>query len=168
MKKMKKMKCAGKLLAGILILVMSAMVFTGCAVTPGDELETFINTDMTDVNANYEKIKAESGKWGDYEDDSQFIDSIEKVILPLIDDSLNKTSEIELQTDEVKSIKDKYINVMNAYKEGYTKILEAFKTSDENLLNEGSGKIDEGIKLLDEYNKALEDLAKEYDLELQY
>ena len=56
----------------------------------------------------------------------------------------------------MKAIKEKYVKVMEAYKEGYTKMLEACDTNDEQTVTEATEKIDEGIKLLDDYNKALE------------
>lgn len=130
--------------------------------------EKFLNTDMVDVNANYDKIKEESAKWGDLETNEEIKDSINNGIMPNIDDSLDKLSKIKPETDEVKAIKEKYVKVMEAYKEGYTKMLEACDTNDEQTVTEATEKIDEGIKLLDDYNKALESLAKEKDMKIEY
>lgn len=130
--------------------------------------EKFLNTDMVDVNANYDKIKEESAKWGDLETNEEIKDSINNGIMPNIDDSLDKLSKIKPETDEVKAIKEKYVKVMEAYKEGYTKMLEACDTNDEQTVTEATEKIDEGIKLLDDYNNALESLAKEKDMKIEY
>lgn len=163
------MKNLKKVFVGVLVLAMFAGVLAGCAGDPvADEFEKFLNTDMVDVNANYEKIKTESGKWESLETGDAIAENISEQILPTIEDSLDKLSKIELQTEEVKSIKDKYEKVMTTYKEGYTQMLEALKNDDEALADKASAKFDEGIKLLDEYNGALEALASEKNMTVEY
>ena len=163
------MKSFKKVMAGMLMGIMVIGMLTGCGGDPGaDDFEKFLNTDMVDVNANYDKIKEESAKWGDLETNEEIKDSINNGIMPNIDDSLDKLSKIKPETDEVKAIKEKYVKVMEAYKEGYTKMLEACDTNDEQTVTEATEKIDEGIKLLDDYNNALESLAKEKDMKIEY
>ena len=163
------MKSFKKVMAGMLMGIMVIGMLTGCCGDPvADDFEKFLNTDMVDVNANYDKIKEESAKWGDLETNEEIKDSINNGIMPNIDDSLDKLSKIKPETDEVKAIKEKYVKVMEAYKEGYTKMLEACDTNDEQTVTEATEKIDEGIKLLDDYNNALESLAKEKDMKIEY
>ncbi len=163
------MKNLKKIMVGILMLIMALGTLTGCGSDPvADEFEKYLNTDMVDVNANYEKIKTESGKWESLETNEAIAENINKEIIPTIDDSLEKLSKMNLQTEEVKAIKTKYEKVMTTYKEGYNKMLEALSTGDENTVNAATAKIDEGIKLLDEYNKALEALASEKDMKIEY
>ena len=47
-------------------------------------------------------------------------------------------------------------------------MVEACDTNDEQTVTEATEKIDEGIKLLDDYNNALESLAKEKDMKIEY
>ena len=163
------MKSFKKVMAGMLMGIMVIGMLTGCGGDPvADDFEKFLNTDMVDVNANYDKIKEESAKWGDLETNEEIKDSINNGIMPNIDDSLDKLSKIKPETDEVKAIKEKYVKAMEAYKEGYTKMLEACDTNDEQTVTEATQKIDEGIKLLDDYNNALESLAKEKDMKIEY
>ena len=151
------MKSFKKVMAGMLMGIMVIGMLTGCGGDPvADDFEKFLNTDMVDVNANYDKIKEESAKWGDLETNEEIKDSINNGIMPNIDDSLDKLSKIKPETDEVKAIK------------GYTKMLEACDTNDEQTVTEATEKIDEGIKLLDDYNNALESLAKEKDMKIEY
>ncbi len=158
-----------KIIAITLLLVMGLSLLAGCGSDPvADDFTKYMNTDMVDVNANYDKIKEESGKWENYTKDEEVINSANNVILPLINDSLDKLSKINPETDEVKSIKDKYVKVMEAYKEGYTKTVEYCNTGDETAMNTGKAKLEEGIKLLDEYNKALESLAEEKGMTIEY
>ena len=163
------MKTLKKYAALVMATILALSVLAGCGSDPvADDFEKFINTDMVDVNANYQKIKTESAKWSDFETNDELVDSIENTILPAVNDSIDKLSKINPETDEVKNIKAKYEKVMAAYKDGYEKMLEACKSNDEELANTGSKKIDEGLKLLDEYNKALESLAKEKDMKVEY
>lgn len=163
------MKNLKKIMAGILTLIMALSMLTGCVSDPvADELEKYLNTDMVDVNANYEKIKTESGKWENLETDEAIVESINKEIIPTIDDSLDKLSKIELQTEEVKEVKSKYEKAMTTYKEGYNKILESLDSGDENTINDATAKIEEAIELIDEYNKALESLASEKGMKIEY
>lgn len=163
------MKNLKKIMAGMLLGIMVVGMLTGCGSDPvAEDFEKFLNTDMADVNANYEKFKEESAKWGDLETNEEIKDSINNVIMPNLDDTLDKLSKIKPETDEVKDIKAKYVKVIEAYKEGYTKMLEACDTDDEQTVTEATEKIDEGIKFLDEYNNALESLAKEKDMKVEY
>ena len=71
-------------------------------------------------------------------------------------------------TEEVKAIKDKYVKVMETYKTGFEALSEGCETQEEATINAGSEKLEEAVGLLDEYNKALETIAAEYDLEVEY
>ena len=77
-------------------------------------------------------------------------------------------SGINPQTEEVKAIKDKYVKVMDAYKTGFEALSEGCETQEEATINAGSQKLEEAVELLDEYNKALEELAKEHGSEIEY
>ena len=163
------MKIARKIAALIMAIVVIAGVFAGCSEDPVKvDFEKYLNNDMVEVNANYEKIKEELNKWDAIEDDSALADNIQNSILPLINDSFDKLSKIQPQTEEVKAVKAKYESVMNAYKEGFDAIFEAATTGDEEKITSGSAKIEEGVTILEEYNKALEDLAATFDMEIEY
>jgi ElaB/YqjD/DUF883 family membrane-anchored ribosome-binding protein len=133
-----------------------------------EELEKFLNTDMVGINAKYEDLKAEVGKWDNLEDDAALVVSINDVILPNLDSSLELLSKIQLQTEEVKEIKDKYQKVLEAYKEGYQSMQSAAEKGDTAAVEAADAKIEEGVKLLDEYNKSVEDLAAEKDMTVEY
>ena len=57
---------------------------------------------------------------------------------------------------------------MEAYKEGFTLILESVQQQDVDKMNAGDAKINEGIELLNEYNAALEAMAEESGAEIEY
>ena len=157
-----------KILALLLMVVMSFTLLTGCSDPVYDDLENFLNIEMVEVNADYEKLTAEVGTWETLEDDAAIKKSIDDTLLPLVNGSLEKLKDINPETEEVKAIKDKYVKMMDAYKASFEVLSEGCETQDEATINTGNEKLEEALKLLDEYNKALEELAKEHGSEVEY
>ena len=158
-----------KILALLLMVVMSFALLTGCGSDPVyDDLENFLNVEMAEVNADYTKITTEVGTWEALEDDAALKKSIDDTLLPLVNGSLEKLKDINPETEEVEAIKDKYVKVMETYKTGFETLSEGCETQDEATINAGSQKLEEAVELLDEYNKALEELAKEHGSEVEY
>lgn len=157
-----------KLLALLLMVVMATALLTGCSDPVYDDLENFLNVEMVEVNADYENLKAELGTWEALEDDAAIAKSLNDVLIPLIDGSLSKLNAITPETEEVKSIKEKYVKVMDAYKAGFEALSQGCETQDEATINAGYESIGEAVEFLNEYNSALEELAKEHGSEIEY
>ena len=158
-----------KIFALLLMVVMSVTLLSGCGTDPVQaDLENFLNVEMTDVNINYNRLTEEVGKWETYEDDAQILASINDTLLPLVDASITALKDINPETEEVKAIKDKYVKVMDTYKVAFETLAEGCETQEDATINAGSEKLEEAVGLLDEYNKALETIAAEYDLEVEY
>ena len=158
-----------KIFSLLLMVVMSVTLLAGCGTDPVyEDLSNFLNVEMVEVNAEYEKLTAEVGTWEILEDDIAIKKSIDDTLLPLVNGSLEKLKDINPETEEVKAIKDKYVKVMEAYKAGFEALSEGCETQDEATINAGSQKLEEAVEFLDEYNKALEELAKEHGSEVEY
>ena len=158
-----------KIFALLLMVIMSVTLLAGCGTDPVyEDLSNFLNVEMVEVNAEYEKLTAEVGTWETLEDDIAIKKSIDDTLLPLVNGSLEKLKDINSETEEVKAIKDKYVKVMETYKTGFETLSEGCETQDEATINAGSQKLEEAVELLDEYNKALEELAKEHGSEVEY
>ncbi len=157
-----------KIITLSLALVMVLALFTACGDPVEAELTNFLNVEMVDVNANYEKIKEEVGKWETMEEDADFIKSLDEVLLPLCEDSLTKVNAIALETEEVKGVQEKYVKVMETYKNGFETMSAAAKAGDAEKVEEGMNKLGEAVTYLDEYNAALEELAAQFGSEVQY
>ena len=157
-----------KIITLSLALVMVLALFTGCGDPVEAELTNFLNVEMVEVNANYEKIKEEVGKWETMEADADFVKSLDEVLLPLCEDSLTKVNAIVLETAEVKDVQAKYVKVMETYKEGFETMSDAAKAGDAAKVEEGMNKLGEAVDFLDEYNAALEALATQFGSEIQY
>ncbi len=157
-----------KIITLSLVLVMVLALFTGCANPVETELTNFLNVEMVEVNANYEKLKEEVGKWESMEEDADFAKSLDEVLIPLCDDSLTKVNAIALETEEVKDIQAKYVKVMETYKEGFQMMSAAVAAGDAAKVEEGMEKLGEAVTYLDEYNAALEELAAQFGSEIEY
>ena len=158
-----------KIFALLLMVVMSVTLLTGCGTDPVyEDLSNYLNVEMKEVNADYTKLTEEVGTWETLEDDAAIKKSIDDTLLPLVNGSLEKLKDITPETEEVKAIKDKYVKVMETYKTGFETLSEGCETQDEATINAGSQKLEEAVELLDEYNKALEELAKEHGSEVEY
>ena len=106
---------------------MALTLLTGCGDLVYDDFSNYLNVEMTEVNANYEKIKTEAGRQGEFEEDAQLIASLNDVLLPLVNDSLEKLEAIQSETEEVKAVKAKYVKMMETYKAGFGEILEGIQ-----------------------------------------
>ena len=69
-----------KIFALLLMVVMSVTLLAGCGSDPVyDDLENFLNVEMVEINADYEKITAEVGTWETLEDDIAIKKSIDYI-----------------------------------------------------------------------------------------
>lgn len=60
------------------------------------------------------------------------------------------------------------IQLNNNMKRGFEALSEGCETQEDETINAGSQKLEETVELLNEYNMALEDLAKEHGSEIEY
>ena len=157
-----------KFTALLIAAVMMLTSLTGCSNAVYDDFQNFLNVEMVEVNANYDKLLEELAVWDTLEYDAEIAEFIKASLIPLVDDSLAKLTKINPETVEVQEIKAKYVKVMEAYKAAFDDMYTAFSTGDEAVLEEGNAHLDEGMVLLDEYNAALEALAAELGAEIQY
>ncbi len=157
-----------KFTALLIATVMMLASLTGCTNAVYDDFQNFLNVEMVEVNANYDKLLEELAVWDTLEYDAEIAEFIKESLIPLVDDSLAKLTKINPETVEVQEIKAKYVKVMEAYKAAFDDMYTAFSTGDEAVLEEGNAHLDEGMVLLDEYNAALEALAAEVGAEIQY
>ena len=67
------------LLALLLMVVMSVALLAGCGDPVYDDLSNYLNVEMKEVNADYEKITAEVGTWETLEDDTAIKKSIDLI-----------------------------------------------------------------------------------------
>ena len=79
-----------------------------------------------------------------------------------------KCPKCKKMVDRAKVVKEKYVKVMQSYKEGFTALAEGCETQIEDLINAGAEGMSNAVDLLDEYNIALEELAKKHGATIEY
>ena len=157
-----------KLLALVLMAIMALTLLAGCGNPVYDDLENYLNVEMAEVNAYYTQITAEVGTWETAADDAALEASINNVLLPLVNSSLEKLKDVNPATDEVKALKEAYVKVMDAYKKGFETLAEGCRTQDEATINAGSESLNQGLTYLEEYTAALEALAAKVGAQIEY
>lgn len=157
-----------KFIALLIAVVMSLTALTACSDPVFDDFENYMNVEMKTVNENYEKIRTEASTWENITENAELESSLKDTMLPLVYDLLEKLEKITPETTEVTALKDKYTKIMQAYKEGFEEMLAGVQEIDEDKLVAGNEKIDEGLKLLEEYNADLEALADETGAQIEY
>ncbi len=102
------------------------------------------------------------------ETNEEMAKNAKETVLSLTDDSWAMLSQINPATEEVKSIKDIYVNAMQTYKNAFSMILSALEQGNVELMEEGGLVIESALYSLNEYNKALETLAESKGLTIEY
>lgn len=155
-----------KLTTLILTVALAALALTGCGSDPvADDLVKFMNTDMTPVNEKNAELQTATQKWAALGDAEQMVTEAKDTIMPIIDESIGMLAKIEPETDEVKNLKSKYQEAMEAYKAAFEMAIETLE-NDGNL-DSAMAKMEEASKKREEFDSARDALAKEHDLEVQ-
>ena len=157
-----------KLTVWACILMMGLVLLTGCGSDPvADELEKFINTDMAQINTNMIATSDEFAKWENFKTAEELQESLNNTILPRINDSLNKITKIQLETQEVQALKAKYETMLQKLKDSCDHASTALQTNDEQGMTNANEEIKEAVALYEEYNQAAQALAKEHGVEVE-
>ena len=136
-------------------------------VSVADDLENYMNVEMAEINESFNTISDEISAW-DTDDVEGIIANISDVLLPIIEDSLDKIEEVSPATEEVQNLKDMYEDVLLAYGDGFASIIEAYENDDEAAMDEALTKTSDALDLVGEYNAALEELAKANGMTVEY
>ena len=136
-------------------------------VSVADDLENYMNVEMAEINESFNTISDEISAW-DTDDVEGIIANISDVLLPIIEDSLDKIEEVSPVTEEVQNLKDMYENVLLAYGDGFASIIEAYENDDEAAMDEALTKTSDALDLVGEYNAALEELAEANGMTVEY
>ncbi len=136
-------------------------------VSVADDLENYMNVEMAEINESFNTISDEISAW-DTDDVEGIIANISDVLLPIIEDSLDKIEEVSPATEEVQNLKDMYEDVLLAYGDGFASIIEAYENDDEAAMDEALAKTSDALDLVGEYNAALEELAEANGMTVEY
>lgn len=159
----------GKSIKKIFIFTLMAILVMGFLTACGQddvtkELLQYINTDTRGVNENSKKLAEELGKWSSLTDDQSAMTFIKNNILPVLNDSIDKLSRIDVKTPEVKKLRDMYMDSMKCYKEGFEILLQGAGNKSVDIVSRGNDKLKEANQKQNEYYEALKALAAQKNI----
>ena len=156
-----------KKLVKILLVCIMVLGLAGCMSDPVQtEFDSFHEVMKGQVAADLEAMSTGVEKALEkITDEKEFEKIINEEVIPIIDKAKEKVEKVEVETEKVKAVKDKFINALTVNKEAQNKLIEAVKNPE--LESQSVDKSNEATKLMDEFNQAYKDLAIELGYEFE-
>ena len=146
-------------------IVLAISLFDGGDAVQDDLLD-YVNKDCvemieldTEVRNLYEKARNSSNDYTMYT-------ILVNEVIPESQKLLDEAEGLEINTKEVKSVHELYIDSINKQHQAFTLMLAALEDQDYVLITQANEKLDESRKLMRDYETALKGLAKEYNIKL--
>jgi hypothetical protein len=152
------------------VLVFSFfLVLAGCGGPVQDDILNYINEEMKTAQELEDKaVSAYEGVAGvNYKDDQTMYDAVVNVVIPNYTKLITELEDVPIETDELKEIHDLYLSGAKLQLSAFEKIIEALEKQDSNLIDEANQLLEEGRLQIEDYNKKLDELAKENNVEIE-
>lgn len=147
------------------MLAAVCMLFTACGQDPvAKEIQDFANTKMKPVNEQYQKFSEDYNAISSHTTD--YVDYINDTLIPEVDGIISGVEEISTEHDEVTDLKEKYLKVMNGYRNAMQKCADAVANEDSEGLMSASEDLEQVTEDLNTYNTTLKDLGEKYDMKV--
>lgn len=155
----------------LLMLAVVLLITIGCTSKDPirEDLINYINNELLPI-ANLEKEAAEayeSVTGSNYKDDIQLYNTVNEVVIPKYREFVEKLEAIQPKTEEIRKLHELYIEAANIQFNAFNLILSAVENQDRNLVVQANEKLEQGRKLLREFNYQLEELAKKHNVEFE-
>lgn len=156
-----------KKLAKILLVGVMVLGLAGCMSDPVQtEFDSFHEVMKGQVVSDLDAMATGTDKALEkITDVKEFERIINEEVIPVIDRAKEKVEKVEVETEKVKAVKDKFINALNVSKEAQNKLVEAVKNPE--LESQSVDKSNEASNLMNEFNQAYKDLAIELGYEFE-
>lgn len=150
-----------------LLVAVMVLGLAGCMSDPVQtEFDGFHEVMKGQVVADLEAMTTNGEKALEKATDiKEFERIIKEEVIPVIDQAKEKVEKVEVETEKVKAVKDKFISALNATKEAQNKLIEAVKNPE--LESQSIDKSNEAAKLMEEFNQAYKNLAVELGYEFE-
>ena len=99
--------------------------------------------------------------------DEELVDDIKNKQIPRCKEIIEKIKKIETASPEQKLLNEKYIKIIELHIEGYSLIARGAEEMEDADIEKGMALVDEGERLLEEYNSDVKKLAKKYKVKLK-
>lgn len=156
-----------KKICKFLLVAVMVLGLAGCMSDPVQtEFDNFHEVMKGQVVVDLEAMSSGAEKALEKITDTKELERIiNEEVIPIIDQAKEKVEKVEVETEKVKAVKDKFVSAMNASKEAQSKLIEAVKNPE--LESQSVDKSNEATKLMDEFNQAYKDLAIELGYEFE-
>ncbi|MFJ8266681.1 hypothetical protein [Peribacillus asahii] len=157
-----------KILFRYFFLLISVFL-VGCGSDPVQEdLLNYVNKELKQAgeleNTALDAYDSVTGQ--NYKDDQTMYDVISLTVIPTYRDFITELEDVKAETEEVRKLHEQYIEAANIQQDAFNLILTALENQSHEKMSEANAKLAEARKILRDYNKGIEDLAKEHDVEL--
>lgn len=158
-------KKAQTVLVIVVVLIIAAVRIFWQGPAKSD-LTNLLNKNNEVINANTKIINDELGKFSSYTSVGQYQVSIETIIVPKINESIQILQSTELKTEEGKALRQEYIQALETYKQGVELALTALQNNDMAKLNEVQTMFTQANAGIASFNKHAQELADKYHLNI--
>lgn len=153
-------------IAAVVIVLAIALFSGGDAVQ--DDLLDYINNDTTEMNKLDAKVYDLYEKARNSEDDYSMYTILTNEVIPESQKLIDEAEGLVIETKEVKEVHEVYLDAINKQNQAFTLMLSALENQDYTVITQANEKLDEARKLMRDYESAIKELAKEYDVEISY
>lgn len=151
------------------VLAAGAVVALIALLLGGDKVK---NDLLEYVNEDLKKAKQLQNELDElYEDaresgnDDTMYEMMDEKVIPKSRELIDKAEAVEVDTEEVRKLHEKYLLALNTQDQAFTLILAALETGDYEMVSKANEKLDTARRLMREYKADLNALMDEHGLE---
>ncbi len=154
----------------VALLVPIFFLLAGCLNDPvQDDLLNYVNKEIKGAAKLESKAVSayESVTGTNYTDDQTTYDALNHEIIPAYNKFRNELDDIKIETDELKKVHEIYKEGAEMQSDAFKKIKQAIENQDANQIQEANTMLADARKLINDYKKKLNQLAKEHDVKIK-
>lgn len=155
---------------GIILIItclLCVTLFAGCKDAVSDDLINYQNNQMDQVNKLYNKLSNDyTTVMGDKKmSDQEIAMKLKTVLVPEANELCKKAKAVKPTTEEVKNLHNKYIKSVTEKRDAIVLLDKSVSTNNDKLFTTINKKIDDSLKLSQEYDKDFNALEKKHHIE---
>lgn len=100
-------------------------------------------------------------------DDQTLYDKLSNDVIPTYKDFTEKLENVDIESDELADVHEKYIEVANIQYNAFVKMLDAIEKQDTGVISEANEMLSKARSEMRDYQKSLKKLAKEHDVTIE-
>jgi hypothetical protein len=145
------------------------LVLAGCGGPVQDDILNYVNKELKNAQELEDKaVSAYEGVAGaNYTDDPTMHDALVNEVIPTYTELIIELESVSIESEELKEIHEIYLSGANLQLNAFEKIKEAIEKQDSNMIEEANQLLEEGRLQIEDYNKKLDELAKENNVEIE-